>query len=88
MKTRGYELPRKSWERIRKMDHRQMSQWAERFYTNAYQDGKKAAEGLSENEIKGVLLAVRGIGEKKAEAIMTAIKEAAEEKTGKERKIE
>lgn len=79
-KIKGFELPRKLWARIRKMDHCQMTLWAEAFYKNAYRDGKEAAEGLTENEMREVLLSVKGIGERKAEAIISAVKEAIERK--------
>ncbi len=79
-KIKGFEFPRKLWARIRKMDHCQMTLWAEVFYKNAYRDGKKAAEGLTENEMRDVLLSVKGIGERKAEAIISAVKEAVERK--------
>lgn len=63
-KIKGFMLNRKQYNRIRKMDHCQMTLWAESVYKSGYTDGKEAASGLTAPEIREVLLQVKGIGEK------------------------
>lgn len=75
-----YLLTRAQYKKIKKMDHQQVSDYLETFYKEAYLHGKKSAEGLSEPQLKEVLLSVKGIGERKAEAIISAVKEAVERK--------
>lgn len=79
-----YLLTRAQYKKIKKMDHGQMSDWAELLYKTAYENGKKSAEGLNDAELRDVLLSVKGIGEAKATAILNAVKlsveKAAEEK--------
>ncbi len=64
-KIKGFILNRKQYDRIRRMDHCQMTLWAESVYKSGYTDGKEAASGLTAPEIREVLLQVKGIGEKK-----------------------
>lgn len=80
-KIKGFILNRKQYNRIRKMDHCQMTLWAESLYKSGYSDGQKAAEGLTASEIREVLLAVKGIGEKRVEVIVAALDAALEEKS-------
>lgn len=80
-KIKGFILNRKQYNRIRKMDHCQMTLWAESLYKSGYSDGQKAAEGLTVSEIREVLLAVKGIGEKRVEVIVAALDAALEEKS-------
>lgn len=75
-----YALNRKTYKDIKKMDHGQMSRFCENLYTNGYEDGKKDSEGLSEEEVKQVILQVKGIGEKKAADIIEALTNAQKEK--------
>lgn len=79
-----YLLTRAQYKKIKKMDHGQMSDWAESLYKIAYENGKKSAEGLNDTELRDILLSVKGIGEAKATAILNAVKlaieKAAEEK--------
>lgn len=77
-----YEINRKLYKDIKKMDHGQMSDWAESLYKRAFEDGRKSAEGLGETEMKEVLLSVKGIGEAKAAAIIDAMTLAAQKKKG------
>lgn len=79
-KIKGFILNRKQYDRIRKMDHCQMTLWAESVYKSGYSDGKEAASGLTAPEIREVLLQVKGIGEKKVDVITTALEEAMEQK--------
>lgn len=79
-KIKGFVLNRKQYNRIRKMDHCQMTLWAESVYKSGYADGKEAASGLTAPEIREALLQVKGIGEKKVDAITAALEEAMEQK--------
>ncbi len=75
-----YELNRKEYKEVKKMDHGQMSDFCSRIYQRGYEAGKKASAGLSEAEIWEVVLGVKGIGEKKAEDIVHALTSAKEER--------
>ena len=75
-------INRKEYDRIRKMDHSQMSNFVASVYQRGYVAGKKAAEGLTEAEIRKAILGVKGIGEKKSEDIMQVIIAADKEKGG------
>lgn len=77
-----YLLTRAQYKKIKKMDHGQMSDWVEVLYKNAFEDGRKSAEGLGETEMKEVLLSVKGIGEAKAAAIIEAMTSAVQKKEG------
>ncbi len=77
---RTYELNRKTYKDVRKMDHCQMTLWAESVYKSGYADGKESASGLTAPEIREVLLQVKGIGEKKVDIITAALEEAMEQK--------
>ena len=81
-KIKGFILNRKQYERIRKMDHCQMTLWAESIYKSGHADGMEAASGLTSPEIREVLLGLKGIGEKKVDAITAALDEAMERKQG------
>lgn len=82
-KSKGFLLNRKQYDRIRKMDHCQMTLWAESVYKSGYQDGKEATEGLTTPEIREVLLTVKGLGEKRVNAIIAALEAAMNEKSNK-----
>lgn len=79
-KIKGFMLNRKQYDRIRKMDHCQMTLWAESLYKSGYADGQKAAEGLTVSEIRDILLAVKGIGEKRANTIAAVLEANMNEK--------
>lgn len=80
-KVKGFMLNRKQYQNIRKMDHCQMTLWAEALYKNAFRDGRESAEGLTSEEIREVLLNVKGIGEKRVEIITAALNKAMEQKS-------
>lgn len=67
-KKMNYELNRKEYEKVRKMDHSQMQQWASDIFTK----GQKAGRSLPE-DAKERLLNIKGIGEAKAELILAAL---------------
>ena len=75
-KVKGFVLNRKQYDRIRKMDHCQMTLWAESIYKSGFKDGQKAAEGLTTSEIREVLLGVKGLGEKRVAVIVDALNDA------------
>lgn len=74
-KKKGFLLNRKMYDRIRKMDHCQMTLFLESVYKSGHEDGQKEAEGLTPAEVREVILQIKGIGEKKADAIVEALKE-------------
>jgi hypothetical protein len=82
-KIKGFLLNRKQYDRIRKMDHCQMTLYVESIYKSGYADGKKDAEGLTANEIREVLLQVKGIGEKRVDIIVSALEAAMNNKEDK-----
>lgn len=75
-----YELNRKEYNKVRKMDHGQMSDFCSRIYQRGYDAGKKESAGFSEAELREVVLGVKGIGEKKAEDIVQTLIAAQEER--------
>ena len=73
MAKKRFELNRKDYLNIKKMDHHQMSLWAESMYKSGFEDGQASVRGLDISLIKNVLLSVKGVGEKKALDIIAAI---------------
>lgn len=68
------ELNRKVYKNIKKMDHNQMTLWAESMYKSGFEDGQASVHRLDISLIKKILLTVKGIGEKKAADVIAAIK--------------
>lgn len=75
-----YELNRKEYKEVRKMDHRQMNDFCSRIYKKGYEAGKKDSAGLSATGLREVVLGVKGIGEKKAEDIVQSLIAAQKER--------
>ena len=73
MAKKKFELNRKDYLNIKKMDHHQMMSWAESMYKSGFEDGQASVPGLDLSLIEKVLLSVKGVGEKKALDIITAI---------------
>lgn len=73
-----YELNRKTYKNVKKMDHRQMSSFCENLYKRGYEAGKKDSTELSDEEIMQAILQIKGIGEKKANDILHALSQAKE----------
>ena len=73
MAKKKFELNRKDYLHIKKMDHHQMSLWAELMYKSGFEDGQASVPGLDISLIKKALLSVKGIGEKKTADIIVAI---------------
>lgn len=67
-----YELDRKMYDKVRKMDHRQMTLWAESLYQSGFKEGRETAPELTGQEIRHALLPIHGIGKKKIDAIADA----------------
>lgn len=80
MNLKQYELNRKEYKKVRKMDHGQMSDFCSRIYQRGYEAGKRESAGLLEAELREVVLGVKGIGEKKAEDIVQALIAAQKER--------
>lgn len=74
----AYELNRKTYKDVKKMDHGQMSAFCKGMYMREYEAGRKESDGLSAEEIKQAVLQVKGIGEKKADDILQALDRAKE----------
>ncbi len=77
---RKYELNRKTYKDVKKMDHGQMSAFCEDLYKRGYEAGKQEVLALSDEEITQAILRVKGIGEKKADDILQALSLAKERK--------
>jgi len=79
MAKKMFELTRKEYLKIKKMDHNQMNNFMQSMYKNGFEDGQASVHRLDISLIKKALLSVKGIGEKKAADIIIAIeKETAE----------
>ena len=78
MAKKRFELNRKDYLNIKKMDHRQMSLWAESMYKSGFEDGQASVPGLDISLIKKAFLSVKGIGEKTADIIAAIEKEIVE----------
>lgn len=70
-KVKGFILNRKQYDRIRKMDHCQMTLWAESVYKSGFNDGKDAASkgALTIDQVRETLLGLKGFGEKRVSAV-------------------
>lgn len=78
-----YELNRKMYDKVKKMDHSQMKSFCEVVYIMGFEAGKESASGLTAPEIQEVLLQVKGIGKKKIDVITAALEKAMELKLQK-----
>ena len=79
-KTKGFILNRKQYQKIRRMDHCQMTLWAESVYKSGFKDGQEATPGLTSQEIRDALQPVKGIGAKRMDSIIEALSLALEER--------
>ena len=79
---RTYELNRKKYKDVKKMDHGQMSSFCRELYTKGYEEGEKNAVTLSDEEIAWAIFQVKGIGDKKVNAILCSLDKAREMKKG------
>ena len=75
MAKKKFELNRKDYLNIKKMDHHQMSLWAESMYKSGFEDGKKEADKVSftSEELYQTLADIKGLGEKRISAICEAL---------------
>ena len=76
-----YTLNRKTYKDVKRMDHQQMDAFCKNLYKAGHADGMKDAEGLTEDEVREVILGVNGIGPKKAEDIVNALTAAQRERS-------
>lgn len=72
--AKKFELNRKEYLKIKKMDHNQMVSWAKKMYESGFEDGQASVPRLDISLVKKILLTVKGIGEKKAADVIAAIK--------------
>ena len=82
-KVKGFVINRKMYQQIRKMDHCQMTLWAEALYKQAHADGMEAAKNrsLALEDFKAEIMKIKGIGEKKADLIVQTFDRMIQEKT-------
>ncbi len=73
MAKKKFELNRKEYLNIKKMDHNQMMSWAKKMYDIGFEDGQASVPSLDLSLVKKILLNVKGIGEKKATDVIAAI---------------
>jgi hypothetical protein len=75
MAKKKFELNRKDYLNIKKMDHHQMSRWAESMYMSGFEDGEKEADKVSftSEELYQTLADIKGLGEKRISAIYQAL---------------
>lgn len=79
MAKKKFELNRKVYQSVKKMDHNQMNNFMQNMYDSGFKDGQASIPRLDISLIKKALLSVKGIGGKKAADIIIAIeKETAE----------
>lgn len=71
--AKKFELNRKVYKNIKKMDHNQMNNFMKSMYDSGFKDGQASVPSLDINLIEKALLSVKGIGEKKAADILVAI---------------
>lgn len=76
-----YTLNRKTYKDVKRMDHQQMDAFCKNLYKAGHADGMKDAEGLTEDEVREVILGVKGIGPKKEEDIVNALTAAQKERS-------
>lgn len=79
--TKRYSLNRKTYKDVKKMDHQQMDMFCQNLYKAGYADGMKDAEGLTEEQVREIILGVKGIGQKKADDIVRALTAAQKERS-------
>lgn len=75
MAKKKFELNRKDYLNIKKMDYHQMSLWAESMYKSGFEDGEKEADRVSftSEELYQTLAGIKGLGEKRISAICEAL---------------
>ena len=86
MAKKRFELNRKDYLHIKKMDHHQMSLWAESMYKSGFEDGEKAADKgtLTFEDVQEALSGIKGLGEKRISAIHEALEKKMMIKTNRE----
>jgi DNA polymerase/3'-5' exonuclease PolX len=72
--VKEFTLNRKTYEKVRKMDHHTMADFFKDAFMKGYAEGKKSS--LPKDELRTAIMGVKGVGEKKAEDIVQAIDQA------------
>lgn len=82
-KIKGFQLNRKQYQMLRRLDHNQMTLWLEEFYQSAYRDGVNDSQQNSADleVLKQEVMKIRGIGEKKADLIIEMFEDMAAKKS-------
>ena len=73
MAKKKFELNRKVYQSVKRMDHNQMNNFMQNMYDSGFKDGQASVPTLDIGLIKKALLNIKGIGEKKASDIVVAI---------------
>ena len=75
MAKKRFELNRKEYLNIKRMDHHQMMSWAKKMYESGFEDGEKVADKgtLTFEDVHEALTDVKGLGEKRISAIHEAL---------------
>lgn len=73
--AKKFELNRKVYKNIKKMDHNQMTLWVESMYKSGFEDGEKEADkgSLTFEDVHEALAGIKGLGEKRISAICEAL---------------
>lgn len=76
-KEKLFVLNRKDYNRIRRMDHCQMTLWAESIYKSGFKDGADAANkgALTVEQVKTALLSIKGFGEKRVSVVCESLEQ-------------
>ena len=87
MAKKKFELNRKDYLNIKKMDHHQMSLWAESMYKSGFEDGEKEADkgALIFKDIQEALASIKGLGEKRISAVCKTLENVMTVRRGQER---
>lgn len=79
-----FELNRKQYQSVRKMDHNEMKDYLNAVYENGYRAGEKSASGKAElpdlDGLEEEMQKIRGIGGAKARAVCESVKDFLERK--------
>lgn len=81
-RDKAYVMNRKDYEKVRKMNHCQMTLWAESIYTSGYKDGANASDrtSLTVEEVGETLRSVKGLGDKRISDICDALNSSLDRK--------
>ena len=74
-KSKPFMLNRKDYNRIRRMDHCQLSLWVESVYKSGFEDGTNAVNEatLTVEQVKDTIVSIKGVGEKRVAVVCKAL---------------